>query len=65
MISSWRSRRVLPDQAEWRKWSGSWKFTAVNPISLFEANDGEDNAEDEDMPASMKFTFEPRRRDRA
>ena len=40
------------------KWSGSWKFTAVNPISSFEAHDGEDNAEDENMPASMTFTFE-------
>jgi uncharacterized protein YndB with AHSA1/START domain len=40
------------------KWSGSWKFTAVNPISSFEAHDGEDNAEDENMPASMKFTFD-------
>ena len=43
---------------EGNKWSGSWKFTAVNPISSFEAQDGEDNAEDENMPASMKFTFE-------
>ena len=40
------------------KWSGSWKFTAVNPISSFEAHDGEDNAADENMPASMKFTFD-------
>jgi uncharacterized protein YndB with AHSA1/START domain len=40
------------------KWSGSWKFTAVNPISSFDAQDGEDNAEDENMPSSMKFTFE-------
>lgn len=40
------------------KWSGSWKFTAVNPMSSFEACDGEDNAEDENMPSSMKFTFE-------
>jgi uncharacterized protein YndB with AHSA1/START domain len=40
------------------RWSGSWKFTAVNPISSFEAHDGEVNAEDENMPASMKFTFE-------
>ena len=40
------------------KWSGSWKFTAVNPISSFEEQDGEDNAEDENMPASMKFTFD-------
>jgi uncharacterized protein YndB with AHSA1/START domain len=39
-------------------WSGSWKFTAVNPISSFEADDGEDNAEDENMPASMTFAFE-------
>jgi uncharacterized protein YndB with AHSA1/START domain len=39
-------------------WSGSWKFTAVNPISSFEAHDGEDNAEDENLPASMKFAFE-------
>jgi hypothetical protein len=30
----------------------------VTPISSFEAHDGEDNAEDEDMPASMKFTFD-------
>ena len=40
------------------KWSGTWKFTAVNPISSFAAHDGEDNAEDENMPASMTFTFE-------
>ena len=46
---------ALPDGG---KWSGSWKFIAVNPISSFEAHDGEDNAEDENMPASMKFTFE-------
>ena len=45
----------LPDGG---KWNGSWKFTAVNPIRSFEARDGEDNAEDENMPASMKFTFE-------
>ena len=30
----------------------------VNPISSFEAQDGEDNAEDENMPSSMKFAFE-------
>ena len=40
------------------KWSGSWKFTAVNPIGSFEAHDGGDNAEDENMPSSMKFAFE-------
>jgi uncharacterized protein YndB with AHSA1/START domain len=43
---------------EGKKWSGSWKFTAVHPISAFEAHDGEDNAGDENMPASMRFTFE-------
>jgi uncharacterized protein YndB with AHSA1/START domain len=42
------------------KWSGSWKFTAVSPISSFEALDGEDNAEDENMPSSMRFTFDAR-----
>jgi uncharacterized protein YndB with AHSA1/START domain len=40
------------------KWSGSWRFTAVNPISSFEAHDGEDNADDPNGPASMKFSFE-------
>ena len=40
------------------KWSGSWKFTVVDPISFFEAHDGEDNAEDENMPAGMTFAFE-------
>jgi uncharacterized protein YndB with AHSA1/START domain len=43
---------------EGKKWSGSWKFTAVHPISSFEAHDGEDNAEDQNMPASMNFAFE-------
>lgn len=41
-----------------QKWSGSWRFTAVNPISSFEANDGDDNADDPNGPASMRFTFE-------
>jgi uncharacterized protein YndB with AHSA1/START domain len=45
----------LPDGG---RWNGSWKFTAVNPISSFAARDGEDNAEDENMPAGMTFTFE-------
>ena len=40
------------------KWSGSWKFTAVKPISSFEAQDGEDNAEDDNLPSSMIFTFD-------
>ncbi|WP_433328461.1 SRPBCC family protein [Spirillospora sp. CA-294931] len=43
------------------KWNGSWKFTAVNPISSFEVDDGEDNAEDENMPSSMTFTFDATR----
>jgi uncharacterized protein YndB with AHSA1/START domain len=43
---------------EGQKWNGSWKFTAVNPISGFEARDGDDNADDDSMPASMKFSFE-------
>ena len=46
---------TLPDGG---KWSGSWKVTAVNPISSFEARDGEDNAEDQNLPASMRFSFE-------
>lgn len=43
---------------EGQKWNGAWKFTAVTPIDFFEAHDGEDNAEDADMPAGMKFAFE-------
>jgi uncharacterized protein YndB with AHSA1/START domain len=39
-------------------WSGSWKFTAVNPVSSFEARDGDDNAADENMQAAMKCFFE-------
>ena len=39
------------------KWSGSWKFTVVNPISSFEAQDG-DNPEDENGPSSGTFAFE-------
>lgn len=42
---------------EGERWNGSWTFTAVNPIDSFGANDGEDNAEDESMPAGMTFTF--------
>jgi uncharacterized protein YndB with AHSA1/START domain len=40
------------------RWSGSWKFTAVNPISSFEADDGDDNVDDKNMPSSMRFAFE-------
>ena len=43
---------------EGQTWNGSWKFTSVNPISSFEAHDGDDNAEDHNMPAGMKFTFD-------
>ncbi len=46
---------AMPDGS---KWPGSWKFTAMNPISSFEAKDGDDNAFDPNGPASMKFTFE-------
>jgi uncharacterized protein YndB with AHSA1/START domain len=37
------------------KWTGSWKFTAVDPIDSFRADDGDD---DEDGPAAMEFVFE-------
>lgn len=37
-------------------WSGSWKFTAVDPIDSFEAEDGDG---DETGPASMRFGFGP------
>jgi uncharacterized protein YndB with AHSA1/START domain len=40
------------------RWSGSWRFTAVDPIDSFEAVDGEDNADDENGPAAMVFRFE-------
>lgn len=43
---------------EGQRWNGSWKFTAVDPIASFEARDGEDNAEDDNMPAGMTFTFQ-------
>ena len=39
-------------------WSGSWLFTLVEPISSFEAQDGDDKAGDENMPSSMTFAFE-------
>ena len=38
------------------KWTGSWKFLVINPISYFEAEDGD--GEVTNGPASMKFTFE-------
>ena len=38
------------------KLNGSWKFTAVNPISSFEAVDGD--GDDKNGPSSMKITFE-------
>lgn len=45
----------LPDG---KRWNGSWKFTAVDPIRSFAANDGDGNVEDPNMPAGMTFTFE-------
>lgn len=46
---------ALPDGTQWK---GAWKFTVVKPISSFEAKDGDDNADDENMPAGMKFIFD-------
>jgi uncharacterized protein YndB with AHSA1/START domain len=43
-----------------KQWSGSWMFTEVNPISSFAADDGDDNVDDPNMPASMTFVFETR-----
>ena len=40
------------------KWSGTWRFTKVDPIRSFEAVDGEGNVEDPNMPEGMTFTFE-------
>jgi len=40
------------------KWSGAWRFTAVDPIGHFAAVDGDDNEGDENLPAAMTFTFE-------
>jgi uncharacterized protein YndB with AHSA1/START domain len=40
------------------RWSGSWTFTAVNPTTDFEALDGDDNIDDGNMPAAMRFAFE-------
>jgi uncharacterized protein YndB with AHSA1/START domain len=49
---------ALPDN---QKWEGSWKFTAVDPIAFFAADDGDGNAIDNDsddaMPAGMTFAF--------
>ncbi len=44
--------------ADGARWSGSWRFTAVHPIDSFVAVDGDDNVDDENMPAGMTFTFE-------
>ena len=44
--------------ADGEKWNGTWRFTAIDPIDSFEAYDGEDNAEDENLPAAMRFAFE-------
>jgi len=45
---------ALPDDQQWH---GSWKFTVVDPITAFAADDGDDNAGDENMPAAMTFAF--------
>ncbi|WP_332879615.1 SRPBCC family protein [Massilia sp. S19_KUP03_FR1] len=42
---------------EGQKWNGSWRFTAIDPISAFAACDGDDNTGDENMPAAMTFAF--------
>ncbi|HEY5801687.1 MAG TPA: SRPBCC domain-containing protein [Burkholderiaceae bacterium] len=42
---------------EGQKWNGSWRFTAIDPIAAFSAVDGDDNADDDNMPAAMTFTF--------
>jgi uncharacterized protein YndB with AHSA1/START domain len=42
---------------EGQQWHGSWRFTAIDPISAFAACDGEDNTGDENMPAAMTFAF--------
>jgi len=52
-----RSEYFLSGQ-DGERWSGAWRFTAVDPIDSFEAVDGEDNADDESLPSSMRFTFE-------
>ena len=40
------------------RWSGTWRFTTVDPIRSFEAVDGEGNVEDPNMPEGMTFSFE-------
>ena len=40
------------------KWSGSWLFTAVDPIDSFEAEDGDGNPDGDIGPSSMRVTFE-------
>ncbi|MCR6482371.1 SRPBCC domain-containing protein [Amycolatopsis sp. OK19-0408] len=38
------------------KWSGSWRFTAVDPIDSFAAEDGDGDTEE--LPMAMTFVFE-------
>ena len=40
------------------RWSGSWLFTAVDPIDSFEAVDGDGNPEGDTGPAAMTVRFE-------
>lgn len=42
---------------EGQRWNGAWKFMAIDPVAAFEAHDGDDNADDENMPAGMRFAF--------
>lgn len=42
---------------EGQQWHGSWRFTAIAPIDSFAACDGDDNADDDNMPAGMTFDF--------
>ena len=40
------------------KWTGSWLFTAVDPIGSFAAVDGDGNPEGDSGPSAMTVTFE-------
>lgn len=42
---------------EGKQWHGAWRFTAIDPIAAFAACDGDDNADDDNMPAAMQFAF--------
>lgn len=42
---------------EGQRWDGAWTFTAIDPINTFDACDGDDNVDDDAMPAAMQFAF--------